>query len=141
MEEIEKSSYTYHVSEQSETESTEHCHALVKKLLEKLPESERTVVMLYYLDEMTTKEIGKFLGVSVNTIASRLHRARKRLQVDQELLVQEKYLDDVQLSENLKENIMNQLESIRSKFDSFMAQAKSDPTSGEDILKEAHNPS
>ena len=137
-EEIEKSSYTYHVSEQSRTERTEHCHALVKKLLEKLPESERTVVMLYYLDEMTTKEIGKFLGVSVNTIVSRLHRARKRLQIDQELLFQE-VLDDVQLSENLKENIMSQLESIRSKFDSFIAQAKSDPTSGEDILTEAHN--
>ena len=137
-EEIEKSSYTYHVSEQSRTERTEHCHALVKKLLERLPESERTVVMLYYLDEMTTKEIGKFLGVSVNTIVSRLHRARKRLQIDQELLFQE-VLDDVQLSENLKENIMSQLESIRSKFDSFIVQAKSDPTSGEDILTEAHN--
>ena len=137
-EEIEKSSYTYHVSEQSRTERTEHCHALVKKLLEKLPESERTVVMLYYLDEMPTKEIGKFLGVSVNTIVSRLHRARKRLQINQELLFQE-VLDDVQLSENLKENIMSQLESIRSKFDSFIAQAKSDPTSGEDILTEAHN--
>ncbi|MXV75396.1 sigma-70 family RNA polymerase sigma factor, partial [Candidatus Poribacteria bacterium] len=136
-EEIERSSYTHHVSEQSRTESTEHSHALVKKLLEKLPESERTVVMLYYLDEMPTKEISKFLGVSANTIASRLHRARKRLQVDQELLVQE-VLDDVQLSENLKENTMSQLESIRSKFDSFIAQAKSDPTSGEDILKEAH---
>ena len=138
VEEIEKSSYTHHVSEQSETESTQHCHALVKKLLEKLPESERSVVRLYYLDEMTTKEIGKFLGVSVNTIASRLHRARKRLQVDPELLVQE-ILDDGQLSENLKENIVKQLESIRGKFDSFMKQAKSDPTSGEDILKEAHN--
>ena len=137
-EEIEKSSYTHHAAEQSRTERTEHCHALVKKLLEKLPESERTVVMLYYLDEMPTKEIGKFLGVSVNTIVSRLHRARKRLQVNQELLVQD-VLDDVQLSENLKENIMSQLESIRSKFDSFIAQAKSDPTSGEDILKEAHN--
>ena len=137
-EEIEKSSYTYHVSEQSRTESTKHCHALVKKLLEKLPESERTIVMLYYLDEMSTKEIGKFLGVPVNTIVSRLHRARKRLQVDQELLFQE-VLDDVQLSENLKEDIMSQLESIRSKFDSFIAQAKSDPTSGEDILTEAHN--
>ena len=74
----------------------------------------------------------------MNTIVSRLHRARKRLQIDQELLFQE-VLDDVQLSENLKENIMSQLESIRSKFDSFIAQAKSDPTSGEDILKEAHN--
>ena len=138
IEEIEKSSYTGHVSAQWQTENTERCHAIVKKLLEKLPESERTVVMLYYLDEMTTKEIGKFLGVSVNTIVSRLHRARKRLQVDQERLFQE-VLDDVQLSENLKENIMSQLESIRSKFDSFIAHAKSDPTSGEDILKEAHN--
>ena len=138
IEEIEHSSYTQHISAQRQTENTERCHAIVKKLLEKLPESERTVVMLHYLDEMPTKEIGKFLGVSVNTIVSRLHRARKRLQVDQELLVQE-ILDDVQLSENLKENIVKQLESIRGKFDSFMAQAKSDPTAGEDILTEAHN--
>ena len=97
--------------------------------MKKLPENERTVVTLYYLDEMSTKEIGKFLGVSANTIVSRLHRARKRLQVDQERLVQE-VLDDVQLSENLKEDIVKQLESIQSTFDSFMAQAKSDPTSG-----------
>ena len=94
--------------------------------------------MLYYLDEMTTKEIGKFLGMSVNTITSRLHRARKRLQEDQEFLFQEVF-DDGQLSENLRENIMQQLENIRSKFDSFMTQAKSDPTSGEDILTEAYN--
>ena len=136
--EIEKSSYAHHVSEQWDTESTERSHALVENLLEKLPERERTVVMLYYLDEMTTKEIGKFLGVSVNTITSRLHRARKRLQEDQELLFQGIF-DDGQLSENLRENIMQQLENIRSKFDSFMTQAKSDPTSGEDILTEAYN--
>ena len=138
VEEIEKVSYTRHMSAQQQTESSERCHAIVKKLLEKLPESERSVVMFYYLDEMSTKEISKFLGMSVNTIVSRLHRARKRLQVDQELLVQE-VLDNTQLSENLKENIMSQLENIRSKFDSFIARAKSDPTSGEDILTEAHN--
>ena len=74
----------------------------------------------------------------MNTITSRLQRARKRLQVDQEHSVQE-VLDDVQLSENLKEDIVKQLESIQSKFDSFMAQAKSDPTSGADLLAEAHN--
>ena len=138
LEEIEESSYTHHIAEQRETESTEYCYELVQKLLEKLPENERTVIRLYYLNEMSTKEIGKFLRVSANTIASRLHRARKRLQVDQELLVQEVF-DDVQLAENLKENIVKQLESIRGKFDSFMAQAKSDPTSGADILTEAHN--
>ena len=138
LEEIEESSYTHHMSEQWEAERTEYCHELVQKLLEKLPENERTVVTLYYLDEMPTKEIGKFLGVPVNTIASRLHRARKRLQTDQEFLDQE-FFGHLPLSDNLKENIVNQLDQLRSKFDAFMEQVKSDPTSREEILKEAAN--
>ena len=138
LEEIEESSYTYHMSEQWVAERTEYCHEFVQKLLDKLPENERTVVTLYYLDEMPTKEIGKFLGVPVNTIASRLHRARKRLQTDQEFLDQE-FFGHLELSDNLKENIMSQLEQLRSTFDSFMEQIKSDPASREDILKEAAN--
>ena len=78
--EIEASSYTYYELEQREREATEHSYQRVKKLLDKLPKSEKTVMTLYYLGEMNTKEIGKFLGVSVNTITSRLQRARKRLQ-------------------------------------------------------------
>ena len=138
LEEIEESSYTHHMSEQRMTERTEYCRDLVQQLLEKLPENERTVVTLYYLDEMPTKEIGKFLGVPVNTIASRLHRARKRLQTDPELLDQ-KFFGHLPLSDNLEENIMNQLEQLRSKFDAFMEKVKSDPASREDILKEAAN--
>ena len=138
VEEIEESSYTHHISEQRMTEKTERYHELVEKLLEKLPENERAVVTLFYLDEMSTKEIGKFMGVSVNTITSRLQRARKRLQTDQEPLAQE-FFGGLQLSDNLKENIMNQLEQLRSKFDAFMEQVKSDPTSRADILKEAFN--
>ena len=134
--EIEESSYTHHISEQRVTESTEYCQNLVKKLLEKLPENERKVVTLYYLDEMSTKEIGKFMGVSVNTITSRLQRARKRLQTDREFLDQE-FFGHFQLPNNLKENIMSQLEQLRSKFDAFMEQVKSDPTSRADIFKEA----
>ena len=88
-EEIEESSYTHYVSEKQETEATECLYEIVKKLLEKLPEGERTVMTLYYLGEMTTKEIRRFLGVSVNTITSQLQRARKRLQEDQECLLQE----------------------------------------------------
>ena len=61
VEEIEESSYTHYVSEQRQTEITENRHELVKKLLAKLPESERTIVTLYYLGEMTAKEIGKIL--------------------------------------------------------------------------------
>ena len=84
----------------------------LEKLLEKLPESERTVMTLYYLGEMTTKEIGKFLGVSVHTITSRLQRARKRLQQDEELLVQE-VLGSVPLSTNLTESIVQKVADIK----------------------------
>ena len=138
LEEIEESSYTHHMSEQRMTERTEYCRDLVQQLLEKLPENERTVVTLYYLDEMPTKQIGKFLGVPVNTIVSRLHRARKRLQTDPELLDQG-FFGHLPFSDNLEENIMNQLERLRSRFDAFMEQVKSDPASREDILKEAAN--
>ena len=111
VEEIERASYTHHVVEQRETEHTEHRHELVKKLLAKLPESERTVVTLYYLGKMTTKEISKFLGVSVNTITSRLQRARKRLQEQQEMLIQE-VLGSVQIPASLGENVMRQITDI-----------------------------
>ena len=77
--EIEKSAYTRYLSEQRQIETSERRREIVTKLLAKLPESERTVVTLYYLGEMKVKEISKFLGVSVSTINTRLHRARKRL--------------------------------------------------------------
>ena len=110
--EIEQSSYTHYVSQQREARATEDRYDLAKKILEKLPESERTVMTLYYLGEMTTKEIGRFLGVSVNTITSRLQRARRRLQEDQELLIQE-VLGGVPIPTSLAQNIMKQVTHIK----------------------------
>ena len=111
VEEIEESSYTHHVSEQQQTEATEHRHELIKKLLAKLPESERTVVTLHYLGEMTAKEISKFLGVSPNTVKSRLQRARNRLK-EQETMIQET-LGSVHLPTTFTENIMKQVANIK----------------------------
>ncbi|MGG4496121.1 RNA polymerase sigma factor [Brevibacillus reuszeri] len=48
----------------------------VNSLSEKL----RTVVVLFYFNEMTTKEIADVLSVSEGTVKSRLHHARKRMQ-------------------------------------------------------------
>ena len=112
MEEIEESSYTHYTSKQREAEGTEHRYEIAQKLLSKLPESERTVMTLHYLGEMTAKEISKFLGVSVNTITNRLWRARKRLREDQELLVQE-VLGGMQFPTNLTENIMQQVADLK----------------------------
>ena len=112
MEEVAKSAYAHYVLERRETEATEHRFEIVKRLLEKLPESERTVMTLYYLGEMTTKEIGKFLGVSVETIRTRLHRARKRLQEEEALLIQE-VLGSVQIPAGIKQNIMREVANMQ----------------------------
>ena len=112
VEEIEESSYIHYTSEQREAEGTEHRYEIAEKLLSKLPESERTVVTLHYLGEMTAKEISEFLGVSVNTITNRLWRARKRLRQDQERFVQE-VLGGVQFPANLSENIMRQVVDLQ----------------------------
>ena len=112
MEEIEKSAYAHHVLEQRETEATEHRFEIVKKLLEKLPDGERTVMTLYYLGEMKTKEISKFLGVSVETIRTRMHRARKRLQEEEKLLIQE-VLGGVQISASIRQNIMREVVDMK----------------------------
>ena len=109
--ELDRLTYERYVSEERESEATERRYEIVQKLLERLPESERTVMVLYYLGEMTAKEIGNFLGVSVNTIKSRLRRARERLQSDQELLIQEVF-SGVHISTGLSQNIMRQVADL-----------------------------
>ena len=112
VEEIQRMSYEHYVLEGREKEAEVSRQKLVQQLLAKLPESERTVMTLYYLGEMTAKEIGKFLGVSVNTITSRLQRGRKRLQQDEEFLVQE-ILGGVQLSNSLTEDIAQKVADMK----------------------------
>ena len=111
--EVDKSSYKHYVSEQRETEAVERRYEIVMGLLKKLPESERTVVTLHYLGEMTAKEIGNFLGVSANTIKSRLQRARKRLRSQNvEPLVRE-VLGSVQFPADLTTHIIRQVADLK----------------------------
>ena len=110
--EIQRMSYERYVLDRKEKAAQVSRQELVRELLEKLPESERTVMTLYYLGQMTAQEISKFLGVSVNTITSRLQRARKRLQQEEELLVQE-ILGGVQLSNSLTENIAREVADVK----------------------------
>ena len=110
-EEIEESSYRHYEGEQREDASIEHRQGRVRSLLEKLPESERTVVTLHYLGEMTCQAISEFLGVSPNTVKSRLQRARNRLK-EQETMIQET-LGSVHLPTTFTENIMKQVANIK----------------------------
>ena len=83
---IEELSYVEYDGKCAEDADLEFKRAAVKRLLEKLPESERTVVTMHYLSEMPCEKISEFLGVSPNTVKSRLHRARKRLEGQEALL-------------------------------------------------------
>ena len=108
---LEELCYTQYEVNRGEEAAVEHRRELVKRLLQKLPESERTVVTLYYLAEMTGEEISAFLGVSPNTVRSRLSRARQRLEKE-EFMIQEG-LGNFQISANLTENIMREVARIK----------------------------
>ncbi len=113
IEEIEEIAYTDYASDQRQTEVAEDRQELVKRLLAKLPESERTVVTLFYLGEMTAKEIGNFLGVSVNTVKSRLRRGRERLQERQEELLVSETLGSIPFPAQVTERIMRQVADMK----------------------------
>ena len=84
---------------------------VVKKLLEKLQESDRTVITLYYLGGMTYEEISNFLGVSVGAIKSRLHRARQRLKKEEPMI--REALGNFQITPHLTENIMQEISRLK----------------------------
>ena len=107
----EGSSYSRHVAAEQAESAAETKRELVKNLLAKLKESDRTVITLYYFGEMTYAEISEFLGVSVNTVATRIHRARERLR-QYEPMIREA-LGSFQLSPNLTENIMREIPRIK----------------------------
>ena len=65
---LEKATYSGYVIEENEQIAAETQREVVKKLLTKLQESERTIITLRYFGDMSNVEIGEFLGVSANTI-------------------------------------------------------------------------
>ena len=109
---LEEVYYMEYETKHRETETVEHYREIVKKLLDKLPESERTVFVLHHLGDMTAKEVSETLGISINTVKSKLRRARNRLQLKEELLLSET-LRSLQLSTDLTENIMQKVDVLK----------------------------
>lgn len=52
---------------------------LVMKILDQLPEDQRMVIGMFYYEEMSVKDIAEVLGVSDNTVKSRLSYGRKKI--------------------------------------------------------------
>lgn len=107
---IEDSAYSRYVANEKANISIENQREVVQKLLSKLKESERTVMILHYFGEMTCSEISRFLGVSPSAIKSRLSRARQRLKKEEPMI--REALDNFQISGNLTENIMREIANL-----------------------------
>ena len=108
--EVDKVSYSQYVADKQKTDADETRRETVKELLKKLPESERTVMTLHYLGEMTIQAISEFLGVSPNTVKSRLSRARNRLRKEEDVIQQN--LGSFQLPDTFADNIMQEVSRI-----------------------------
>ena len=108
--ELEEVYYSEYMTQQREEAANKKRRAIVQKLLSKLQESERTVVNMYYIAEMTCEDIGKFLGVSPNTVRSRLHRARNKMKKDETMIKEN--LSSFQLPTQLTENIMKEISRL-----------------------------
>lgn len=54
---------------------------MIVTLVRKLPVKLRTVVVLYYYDSLSVKEIAALLGLLEGTVKSRLYTARRRLRI------------------------------------------------------------
>ena len=108
---LEKTTYSGYVIEENERTAVEAQREVVKKLLAKLQESERTVITLHYFSEMSSAEIGAFLGVSANTIRSRLRRAQQRLKKEEPMI--REALDNFQITPHLTENIMREIARMK----------------------------
>ena len=108
---LEKATYSEYVIEENERTAVETRREAVKKLLAKLQESERTVITLHYFGEMSSVEISAFLGVSENTIRSRLRRAQQRLKKEEPMI--REALDNFQITPKFTENIMREISRLK----------------------------
>lgn len=69
-------------SESEEIAEREYRDALINFALQKLNESDRAVVTLFYYEEMSHAEIATITGITKENIKIRLHRARKKMLED-----------------------------------------------------------
>ena len=84
--ELERLSYARYLEDEQAQTSTDGLREVVDRLLQKLPVNERSVMVLHYYKGLTCEEVSDLLDVSLNTVKSRLYRARKRLETEESML-------------------------------------------------------
>ncbi len=69
--------------------SPEQQKAFLDSVLKKLPENDYLMITLYHKEEMSIKDISEITGYSESNVKVKLHRIRKKLQQEMNLLMKE----------------------------------------------------
>ena len=64
---------------------------IIRSMIDSLSDEQRMCVMMFYIEEMSVKEIAETLGVSENTVKSRLNYGRKNIKAEAEELKKKGY--------------------------------------------------
>ncbi len=66
--------------------------AAVRQAVERLPERQRVIVLLYYMEELSVAQIAGVVKIPEGTVKSRLYQARKSLQRElEDILYEERF--------------------------------------------------
>ncbi len=61
---------------------------VVKRAIDRLPNRQRTTVVLRYYDDLTEAQIAQRMGVTLGTVKSTLSRAVEKLRLDADLIIE-----------------------------------------------------
>lgn len=90
-------------------------HDEVWNALNTLSEGNRIVTILYYIDDYKMKEIGEFLGISVEAVESRLRRSRTLLKKEMLSMVNEN-LNQNKLNDDFKKKVFQDERMSETQF-------------------------
>jgi RNA polymerase sigma-70 factor (ECF subfamily) len=85
-------------------------NAAVRKAMESLSEKNRLAMTLYYIDGLSQREVGSFLGIPTSTVGNRISRARKQLK--EEMI---KMVEDTFKEHRLPQNFTKRVEETLDK--------------------------
>jgi RNA polymerase sigma factor (sigma-70 family) len=68
-------------------------HKYISMALNRLSEADNTALTLFYLKELSLEEICEIINASMSSLKVRLHRARKRMAIEMNILLNEEALN------------------------------------------------
>lgn len=88
---IEIIKYT-HAADEHEGAEHQDRKKYIDKALDKMPAADKTVITLFYLKELSLDEIAEITGMKSNAVKVKIHRARKKLAEELQVLLKKEAL-------------------------------------------------